>query len=1124
MLKFITGPAGSGKTTAIYDAIANSDGKVIFIVPDQFLFETEKQIAEKIKRRKGNIVLSGFNTLAEDIIKKFGKGLSYADTAAKSIIMQRAVRQAAKSLDFYGTKALKPGFSQFMLKTVDELKRGGIGCEDIDRVCGYDDVAAATGGALKSKLSDISLIYRLYDGMLTKSFDDRQDNMKAAARLAAENEFFEGCRVFIDGFDHLGGAQLLLVEQIVKKAADCTVALTLTDIDSDYFLQQSKLKNAIAGFSDGEYNEEILSGDYRYNSPALKALRGALPTDKKFTAENTDDIKLYYFPDAQAEAETACAEIMRLVRENGYRYRDIAVLTPSPEIYADKLSSSALLYGIPLFADIPSPLAEKPLLKYITSLLFAAYNPTGENVIRYIKSGFVRIKKEGGSTALSDKDIYALESYCEQWDMYDRDFTRAFKSVQGKQEPPEELRRLIVTPLKELKKSCKDKNGKEITRLVTEFLFSENDISAAIKGKCRDLSSDEYRYDKQLTDEYNQLWNMISELLSSLYNTISEDEIYTLGEYAELLKACAGTIEVSRTPRVIDSVIFGDTVRTRCTEVKAVFVLGATADKLPSLPSPSEIFTKQELQLLYDNEFYPEKDEEEMYSEQLMSVYNALCQPSDKLFISYSGDKEGYAECVGLIKSSLGTEISTEVGDYLLYCASIGSAKAKLAEFSVTAPENAAEIKKALISAGETEYTSLVDNALYRRGDNAANHDIGECAPLLLGRGTLSPTAVTELCGCRFAYFLKYGLGLGKSESAKLNSANIGTMGHYIFSTCFKEIYKNGKPKAGYQPNFRQLVNDAVLQYRKEALPEGEEMPPQFERMFENLADVFTVMLEYLYIEQQKSGFIPKYYELELRNGGKTEDNFSSEPFDINIRMPNGEESKISMRGIIDRVDIYTDENGKKQIRIVDYKTYEKKTDFAKNYFGLDLQILLYLFALTDCNKDSIPSAAVYYPVHKLPTDASVADDADSRLGLWLMEHRQQGIAVINSLAAMEKPLYTVPTVTASGKPTEKNCFDAVRMSESTLNALRRRAESVISDSAEKVLMGDVSAQPVTNGYKRVSCEYCKFSEICGFNGSGGRDISSADAVSFKDKMTAEENELTQQEKPASGKKGGKSK
>ena len=1106
MLEFILGAAGSGKTALLYDRLKNSDGERLLIVPDQYVFETERIIAEITDEKTNGITVTGFSSLAEKILKKYCPRKNYADDTAKTAVMTSCVRAVRDELCFYGKAAYKDNFAQSMLSAVSELKTAGINSDLLSAL------VESAEGSFKNKLTDISIIYRLYNDRLREIYDDRQDDCVLAARAAEEFDCFAGVKVFIDGFDSFSGSQQRLLAPVVRQSENCTVALCLDNGDAfavtentrQFFIRTAELEHS-------EIKQTVLDGAPRYLSHELLHLRNALARgEEKPCSEQASDIVTAYAASKSEEADYVCANIKKLVK-TGYRYSDIAVLCTSPSDYESVVCSAARRYGIPLFADLPKPVSDKPLLKYLTLLLSAAENPNGEKVLRYMKSGFVRIPSSDGRTKpLSLKQINDLESYVFTYELKKRSWARSFpKSKAEAENKYEDLRQAVVNPLCTLAKSMDGKTGREMTGLFVKFLFETADITTAIKGKCQDYTTRELKYDKQLTEEYNQLWGIVCRLFDSLYETAG-DTAMTIGEYVSLIKACAAKINMSRPPKVLDSVLFGDPERTRSKEVKAVFVMGASEGKFPAEESGDMLFTDDERRLLCEKSGVDIGENPDLaLARDALCVYKALTLGREKLFVTYTGGVQDKSESVSLINSLFGIQSENiSLLSPLYFCESIDSARKQLVRcrFEKSKESYAGAVALALKNNGDTDFLKRVQAAIKRLGEDAYIHKIGDTAPLIFPPKPLSPTALNLLNGCRFAYFCKYGLKIREPFSIGINSANFGTIIHYIFKYTLERMTEIGKGNYADAPcedeDIARYAQEAVALYRKEFLLDEQDTSNKFNRLYENIKNISVYMLKFMLGEMKKSKFKPAYFELKLADGSKTQDGMNTSPFSFDITLPDGQSRAVTIQGIADRVDI-AEIDGKKQLKIVDYKSGAKgreKPDITKIYYGLDLQLLIYLFALTESNDGCIPSAAVYIPVGNIPGSEEIQITDEQKRDYWMSENNETGFSIGGTQYELERPNYD----SVLNKDKKKNYCSAVTIGADKIDKLKARMKKIVGDNVCKTVSGDVSAEPLTDKAELISCEYCQYADICGVNPDKAVETDSIEACNFADDVEAD--------------------
>ncbi len=1114
MLHFLLGRAGSGKSDEIYDRLYKTEGKILMFVPDQFVFEAERIIAEKTDEKTENIKICGFSSLSEEILRKFCRRKSYADTTAKHIIMQDAIKELKKSFSYYSTASNRKGFTALALSAVEEMKKGGISPDTLSAS------AENLSGALKDKVSEIALIYGLYNKRLTDIYDDREDNLLLSSQSASENGYFKDTTVFIDGFDSFSGSQLKFLAPLIEQSKDCYIALCLDRNNPSElnFSTAEKTKEQLKRIADNsgvDVSCTDLQKNARYKSDELLHLRNILSGDKaeKYEGE-VKNISCKMGSDTDTETDYVFAEIKKLTRK-GYRYSDINILCPSPANYIDSITSSALRYDVPFFADIPSPISRKPFVKYLLFLLETAIDPCGKNVLRLIKSGFARTVGENGKTRLINlKEINALQSYCDKWDIGHLSFAKPFSHIETEDEKRlDALRDSVVTPLMHFKEKCEGKTGSEITRLFATYLFEDADVKASIQGKCQDRTTRDLKYNKELTEEYNQLWSIVSTMLESVDNAMKNINC-TLNEYAEIIRGCTALISLSKPPQVLDSVLFGDIHRTRSKGAKVVFIIGADENSFPDCNTDNDgVFTLQEYSELAKNNIDLFADGDSRYTAELSACYKALTLPSEKLYITYCGNKEQMGEAVETVLDTF--DIKMEDNDLSklspdFFCESIRSAEKQLA-IRLFDGDTGEDIKAALESVNDTRYLELIDG-IQRKSKSADSnrHNIDpDRAGLVFGFNRLSPTAIKSLNSCRFSYFCQYGLGIRNPSSKKMNAQNIGNIVHFVMDYCFKIFYDGTSPnKEQSDETIKKAVDKALAKYREEELMEEQYHTIRFNILFKNLGEICFYLLKYMTMELAKSNFCPSYFELDLKQELTAPDGFTAKPFKIPVNV-NGKTEEIELYGTVDRVDIATieknpDDNtavSEKQIRVIDYKTGHETFGLNHVYYGLSLQLLIYLFALAESNPDYIPSSATYYPSGDACTQSDLAKPSDEKLrDIWVKNHPEKGIVVKDTVGDTERENYKSLCTTKTGK--HSDYFSAETVTSEKFHKLKNHITSTIAKNVSDVKQGDVSAYPLCEDDSSVSCTYCSYFAICGARQEHSRDIHSEEATEFAEDIT----------------------
>lgn len=1116
-------------------------GRATLIVPDQYAFETEKALYRScrdtgIPQLFSNISVRTFSKLSEEIIARYAGGKKAADDITKNILMYRAVSEIHDSLSSLGRIALKPGFAPKMTGTVAMLKAAGM---TADKLHGTVDAVKEdfrdSAPALFAKLTDISMIYSAYDALLSQSYTDKLDSTSAAARLAAENGVFRGESIYCDGFSDFSQSQMSFLFTVIDLAENVTFAFTSENGDGcrDIFSTVNDRIAALASHSE-QAGAEVKGADVfiskndRKCSAAVSAVSQNIFTDEK--ADSTPDgVSVIRADDCHAEADYVAAEIRRLVTEEGLRYSEIAVLSADPAQYRTPIESSFDKYGIPLFCDMPESILHMPLVNLLLSLLETLNSFTAESFLSYIKSGFIQ-KSDG--RPLTMREINDIEDYIYEWGLKGEDLKQPFPEINGKIPRAEKLRADIVPPLLALREQLKNCTGDEITKRVCDFLFDVVGVQRAVAAHCKTAGSELLTdSDKKMIASYQTLWNTVLEILEGLYKGLEGYKI-SVAEYRTLVRdICAGAT-LAGAPQTLDSVLAGDISRTRVDNVKAVFIMGATYDRFPENESGGGIFSEYETELLSDSIMKLGMNRRERYCYNRYLAYRALSLPTERLYVTYpvldaACTKKSPSDIIAMLENIFGQSLSINAGALSdeFYCSSSRAAQQRFAAMCKENTERRATLKKALQLTGNGGFADKLEKLVSDR-DGAFSHRLSpETAEALFRSNTFSATKLERLNHCRFEYFCSNGLRVRERSKRDLSRIEIGNAVHYVLQKTL-EKYCNAMnefiamSRAALSAEARHFLDE----YKTISLGGDYAKSLRFAYLYKNLTVGAVDMLILLQAEFAARDYRPKFFELQI--GGEEDTAYSpageSEPLDIaavpdaalydseevsfpetagvefdSRNTPGSSRTKlntpalkihvrdkldVNITGIIDRADIFTDEHGNEYIRVVDYKTGKREFSMVNVYYGINTQMLLYLIAVCNANKELRAGGVSYLPA-KVTEPSSKKSAA---FALLSQDHIQSGMYVRSDAAEREMTKYAENISARSGIKREK--FMPAEDSALTEEQFTLLSEECTKQTREvlcRLYDGDVDAVPTVYKEKyteKKACSYCRFASVCGHN------------------------------------------
>lgn len=1094
MLNFILGRSGSGKSTYIFERIkeilATTEHKVILIVPEQFSFESERKIYKKFNNSGiQRIEVLSFMRLANSIFRRYG-GLAgkYADEPTKTVLMNLALEQVQDHLKIYH-KSSGEVLTKCMLDMVNEFKTWGITEEQL-----RDAEAQLEEGHLKDKLHELSLVYDAYETLMSGLYLDPLDDVARAAAMLKNNRYFENTVVFFDEFDGFTANESDILKAIFVQAEDVYISLCLSGADvsekAGLFAPVKKAFNRILRMAKesgvGVAIPMVLQGSKRFAAPEMAHL------EQNILAEHIDvfdqpceHIRVFSAANEYDEVEYVMATIKNLVREQQYRYRDIMIISRDLAPYQSALQNGFAHYNIPFFMDMLGSVTEKPLIRFVDSLLKAAVNSCNVNdVLNLLKCGVLDFSAE---------DISRFENYIYTWDIkgsglkqeftaHPRGYVESFSEADTEELAfVNQMREQVAGTVSELQTRCEKSTGAEISAVLYQLLERLH-----IKQNVQLTIDNLNRLDMpMLASEYLQTWEVLVQILDSLAVSLKDTEI-SLKRYMQLYQLVADTYQIGEIPQRLDCVSVGSSDRSRTSNPKVVFVLGANDGVFPYVPSGGGLLTDGEKQQLAALEMQLSRSLEEMILQERFLAYKALTCARERLFVTYrrasvDGKPIAVSFIVGQILMMFGQKCkySDEQMDALYYCQTDQTVYSRFAGCFKQDTPIRATMEEYLNRYG---YAEQVKKLYQIAAHKEYCFSDKELASRLFGKELrLSASKLERYQNCRFLYFCNDGLKAKPRKKAELNPLETGVLIHDV-------IYKL---MSDPQLQLSQMQDDELRKFIEVQLDEyiatkmggALTKTKRFLYLYHRISNTLFQIVFHLREEVKQSGFVPTDFELQIGRGGQVQ---SKE-----MITPDG--TRVTIEGRIDRVDTY-EKAGVKYVRVIDYKTGSKEFKLSDVIYGLNIQMLLYLFSLWDAPqgkyKGSVPAGILYMPAKSpkpsLGRKAEKAEiDAQLRKSYCMNGLLLEDEDVLRAMDEEISGIFIPVKRLAKEKVIEENGEEkVVKFSEtsplvtlSELGKLKQYTESLICEMVQELHQGRIEAIPLEDG--SVSCSYCDFRSVC---------------------------------------------
>lgn len=1071
MLKLIIGRAKSGKTARIMDEIqaraGRSESGIKLIVPEQYSHEAERELC----RRCGDTMslhaeVLSFTRLSRRIADMIGGNRRFLSNSGRVLALSRALESVGSRLKVYGAARRATEMQKVLLGAIAELKTSHI-TPDI-----LSDEAEGGDEALHDKLSDLSLILGAYDAFVSQGELDPGDRLIALAKNLEEHSEIELGAFYIDGFVDFTAAEHEVIYALSRRCSDLTVCLTMDSMYEENEVFESSRRTAL-WFKElaGRRGEELQIVHYeREGETPVAVLEKYLfgYTSEQFDPEGK--IKILKGESMAAECEYAAARAIELV-QTGCRWRDIAIAARGFDSYRPALEHAFERYDVPLYVAARSDVMQKPLPLMISSALDAV---TGgfeyESMFACLKTGLAGLEAE---------ELDLLENYCitwsvrgkmwnSEWTMHPEGYNRAFndESTQALKRLNEIRKRTIAPFLRLMQQGASASTVAGQAQALADF-FSDIDLPANLERRSNALS---LCGEATLAAEYSQLWDVAVEALEQAVLVLPDTEM-TLEEFGRLYKLMLSQCDVGSIPVSLDRVSAGEMDRMRRRSIKHLIVLGASDQRLPRVEEPGGIFSPDERRRLYELGLDLGGTAESELSREMNIIYNCLSLPSDTLSVSYCPalpDAEGAQPSFVMTRIEALFGVSMKRID-LSQCRmwSASGAWGLAAEGLHSGSIAAASALEYFNRAGEHDRLELLHEAAQMDRGSLSQ---GSVRALYGNKLRLSASRVDKFASCRFAFFMQYGLKAKPRQAAGFDPPEMGTFVHYVLERTARCISETASFGSVARQQVDEMCDRFVEEYVHEKLNDFREKTPRFIYLFRRLTKTVRSIVWDMVEELSRSDFEPLDFELSFSGDGVDA---------VEI------DSDAQLVGVADRVDGWVN-NGKLYLRVMDYKTGKKSFELSDVLYGRDLQMLMYLFALSERGKarygmDIIPAGVLYVPAREtlVASDGDLNDD--ELLSAKSKEKRRSGLVLGEAevLQAMEHGQDTkfLPVSFKKGVP----AGDCLASAEQ-LGCISRFVDDTLKELSKQLRSGSIDADPYYRTQQENACLWCDYYGACYFD------------------------------------------
>lgn len=1113
-LDLIYGGVGTGKTQRCIELTEstlkkNPGHRAVITVPDQYSYLTEKRMVEHF----GGTGINGVEvlTFSQMFTRMLEKNNNYLSSAGKQMLLLRAVKSTCAE-GVFARSAEKTGFISKVAELISEMKHYLITPEDLKTAASDKETMLA------EKLTATADIYEEYERLSEGKFADSEDDFLRLSEYIRESEAFKDTHIWFDGFSDFLPQHYEVITSLIECAASVHISICMPRDCEDKIYDTpretaQRLKKICADKGARLYEQYCDDECRTISSPELLHLMKSFNKRKSIYPHKTHDISLFCARDLYSETEYIATQIVKEVN-SGVDFSDIGIMCSETEKYSHLIEAVFGDYNIPYFIDSDMPITEHPIALAVLGIFdIIEENWSYEAVFRYLRTGFLYTEVDGKVLPYDAEKTDKLENYVlrrgirgkKRWfEEWTEKSGGVFESVLGAsknyrlEEDMDEIngmRRLICTPFV---KFLENTSGKRTVRELTESLF---DFLCDVK-MYEGINSETERLNRlgmrDAAERMKEVWNLIMETMDQAVTT-SGGEACSRQFFASLMREGLSKATMKIIPPGVDAVSVGSADKNTAVRPDIVFFMGAVDGTMPTEVKNKSIFNDRDRKKLEESGIETAGTSQKRTEKEAFKFFRAVTSARKKIYITYptSSPDGAVQQAAGFVKDLYKMFPNMEISDDLIESKpkEINNAKSAFNYIMRSVADKSMQKNARMLEEffGENEYLRerlpLAEYAAnYRKNQPQLT---AESAKLLYNDyHRYSVSRLGDYSACPFAYYVKHGLKAQEQETWRIQKFEIGSLLHWAVCEYCTEVGEGCETIEDTKKRWHELTDE-----------KSEEIIDKI------IAEITDRVVKGLKRDREKISYlIARMKKILVRSvdivrlslvGGDYTAVCYEEKFMIDIEW-NGK--SVGINGTVDRTDAAEHpEAGTVSLRIIDYKSGNKKFDVVSVANKSDMQLAVYAIAAVElykkgalgiASKGLVPSVrGILYNKLRSDTVLCSPSDADNIESIVRKEMRLDGAVIVDennevdAAAEMDRSIehggnseFLKLAVNSKGDKLNKrvSSFMTAEKFEILTDYVKKTAVSL----DEEIFSGKISILPSGSGKKK-SCSYCKYKEIC---------------------------------------------
>lgn len=1051
------------------------NSRTYFIVPEQATLITDMWLMEELKEEAlMDVRAVSFERLTREVLSvTAGRRRPFIDAVGKSMVLRTVFEDYKDEFQVFREGAHNQDFLSHALRLLTELKRSGISYQQLEEVA-----ASSDSEILRRKLREIALMQRRMKEILEGNYSDNEDRMLLLCEEIKNAQHLKGVDIYLTFFNGFTGLEYEVIGALLENGNEVQISLPLGEERRGYVSDNvfSATEETLAKLRKLAEKRGIkVEFEYCKAQEGNKELaffgKELFSFSKVLYQDEPESIELRDHQSTEEEVHAVARKIKELVMYRGARYRNIGLCVTDSNEYVKRIRRVFSMYDIPVFIDEKRELFANPMIASIKHLIECmAFHMDYAGLFTFLKLGFANLER---------REIEVLENYSIshkiRGTMYfeQKYFERGIMEEEERQELLGIQKKLTLFLSDFYKQTRKKKTVSEFVRILIDFLL-ENHFPRKLEIYIEELEEEGLL---DFANENRQVWDVFIDIVNQLVELVGNRRV-DIEEFGEILMSGMEGHEIGIIPPAQDQIMVATLDRSRNKTDDYLFVLGLCEGYFPKQHAEVSLFTREERSELEKSKVELPSVPEKVRAEERLSFYLNTTTVSKKLFLSYAlSDHTG--------KPLRPSYYVTRLREMMIALSAVEKKSSPVEAVYGRRPllhllaRNLREVIERgceeelfwreavrLLSKRRDEELERLMKALQKTKEARyiQSRHIGR---MYGDRVNFSTSRLEQFSSCPYKHFVRYALSPKERTSYNMEATDIGILLHESID----EFTARLKRDPSFSEEKCREEMDAIFEEKaKQRLEVSFENTPRNRYMLEKLKKTACEVGGRIFRQMKKGEF--RIWGQEVDFGYKQE-----------LPAVTLLEDRAYLRGRIDRIDVMSRES-QTYIKIIDYKTSRKSFDLSDAWNGLDIQLIVYLFASLYSRafgEDKVLPAGVFYfpaidPLVKAEDEEELEKARNSKT---LMK----GIALKDEavLHAIDKTIDEYSSVfygTGRKKYDEKENL----LSEEEFDRLIERVLELAKQIAQEILSGRIEVSPVYRGQEDTACTYCNYKSICRFD------------------------------------------